>query len=198
MEKIRPRELQAAECQLGHQPGHPRAVPAAWPARLGQAGWAPQGCPQVHGMLSSWPSSALPGITGGPGIDLSSTGSPTPPACTLAQQLCRALPRATRASGDSPQQHLCTHSFIPKPLPRASYPSHPCQGKCRTNHSKHSRDIPDKNSAGNKQVSTQTGFFGEGRKRSATFYLRTAVGISGAKLNLPKHRGQQQSSLSQQ
>lgn len=86
MQQIAPRELQVAGCQLCHQPGHPRAVPAAQPARLGRAGWAPQGCPRVRGMLGPWPGSALTGVTGEPGIELGSTGSPTPPARTLAQQ----------------------------------------------------------------------------------------------------------------
>lgn len=99
---------------------------------------------------------------------------------------------ATCASGDSAQQHLCTHSVIPKALPWALHPSQPRQGNWRTNHSTHRHHIPHENTAVNKQILTQTGFVGEGRKSSATFYLYTAAGISGAKLDFLKHRGQQQ------
>lgn len=112
------------------------------------------------------------------------------------KQLSHALPcPAICASGDS-AQHLCTHSFIPKALPWALHPSQSRQGKWKRNCSKHRNDIPHENTAVNKQVPTQTGFVGEGRKSSTTFYLHTAPSISGAKPDFLKHRGQQQSSLS--
>lgn len=141
-----------------------QATPEGYPQRS-RRGWAGQGGHHraAHGRVGcSAPGPALLSLESLVSLE-SSSAAQAPQHLQHArwhssQQLCHALPcPATRASGDSPQQHLCTHSFIPKPLPRASHPSH--QGKWRTNHSKHSHDIPDKNTAGNKQVSTQTSFF---------------------------------------